>query len=360
VHTDQFDDLIAGHPGLHALVRALTSAGTPRELAGERAALAMFRQVMAARATPSGPRHRSERAGLLAPIRRLALLGSAGVLALCASFAAAGYAAALPVPVQQVAHQLLGFAGVPSSRSPGHSPAHGTVPPAASGNPAPPGGRGGTAPGSQSGPPGPSGASSRMRLMISITRPRLDAGSPAALIALLTRDGAAVSGAKLSLLELSSGGQGWQRAASAITDPAGRATLTVPRLTANAVFRVSGPDGVMSGRLEVTVVPAITVSVTTGHGAAVTAAVTCPFCAAGDVVQLQVLSAGQWQLAHAKRLGRSGGAVFVLPSSKASASYRIMLLGTMAHDPAVSHVITVPPHGGKTGGGQGSGGHGER
>jgi hypothetical protein len=94
VRSDQVDKLIAESPGLRALVRALTSPATPREMRGEQAALRMFRQVMAVRVGRSGlhrrPRMQQSR-------WRMAWIGSAAVLALTGSVAAASYVVDLGV-----------------------------------------------------------------------------------------------------------------------------------------------------------------------------------------------------------------------------------------------------------------------
>src|ERR1019366_10201028 len=45
--------------------------------------------------------------------RRVRVLAAAVPVALACGFAAAGYAAVLPAPVQHVAYRVLGFAGVP-------------------------------------------------------------------------------------------------------------------------------------------------------------------------------------------------------------------------------------------------------
>jgi hypothetical protein len=153
------EELGAGEPGLERLLRTLASPGTPRELAGEQAALTMFRAHVHAPA--SGPdlaaangtavaadalaaasaltgsdrgdavppvsgatrpmRQQAERragrprsgrwlGGRGIPSLRLAAIGG---IAVVAGFATAAYAAALPAPVQHAAYVAFHWAGVP-------------------------------------------------------------------------------------------------------------------------------------------------------------------------------------------------------------------------------------------------------
>jgi hypothetical protein len=142
---DPLDDL--RDPGVSALFRGLTSDPTWDELAGERAALTMFRSVYEQPATVRSHRRRWRFGGRL---------GAAGtVVAMVGGFTAAAYAQALPAPVQHAAHQVLGWAGIPNSGPP---PAH-----AAATGPHPKPHRGGSAsvsPGSRSHRPGSSGKAS--------------------------------------------------------------------------------------------------------------------------------------------------------------------------------------------------------
>ena len=107
---DPLDDL--RDPGVTALFRGLTSDPTRDELAGEQAALTMFRSVYQPPVAARSHRRRSGFGG------RLGAAGS--VVAMVGGFTAAAYAQDLPAPVQRAVHQVFGFAGVPNSKnSPG-------------------------------------------------------------------------------------------------------------------------------------------------------------------------------------------------------------------------------------------------
>jgi hypothetical protein len=152
VTRDPLDDLGPGDAGLMELFNHLTSEPSADELAGEYAALTMFRAAHAA--VRAAPRRRARRR-LVSRARAGARLVAAGtVAAMVGGFAAAGYAEALPSSLQHFAHQWLGFAGIPNA--PGRS---------GSGKPTVPGAtRRTTHPGwSRSAQPGSSGAASPSR-----------------------------------------------------------------------------------------------------------------------------------------------------------------------------------------------------
>jgi hypothetical protein len=164
------EELGTGEPGLEQLLRTLTSPGTPGELAGEQAALTMFRAHVHAPAPAPAPAPASRpdlaaangtavaadalaAAGALTgsdrgrdavqpvsgrtrPMRQLPgrrtdrpragrwpggrgvprlRLASIGAAALLAGFASAAYAAALPAPVQHAAYVAFHWAGVPDT-----------------------------------------------------------------------------------------------------------------------------------------------------------------------------------------------------------------------------------------------------
>lgn len=124
------DDLGVRDPGLRLLLRSLAGAPTPDELAGEPAALLMFRtahrplaSASAGDAVDASVSRRSRGAPTRRPARRAAWLAAATTVALFGGLTAAGYVAVLPAPVQQFAHRLLGFVGVPD---PGRSGQPGT------------------------------------------------------------------------------------------------------------------------------------------------------------------------------------------------------------------------------------------
>lgn len=154
---DPLDDLGQGDAALIELFNHLTSEASADELAGEYAALTMFRAARTAARVAGGaraaPRRQARRRVSRARVgARLVAAGTAA--ALVGGFAAAGYAEALPSPLQHWAHQLLGFVGVPNA--PGKS---------GSGKPtAPVATRRTTHPGwSRSSQPGSSGATSPSR-----------------------------------------------------------------------------------------------------------------------------------------------------------------------------------------------------
>jgi hypothetical protein len=141
-------------PRIRALITVLTSGPSQQEVAGQDAALAMFRAEQSrphaaptAAVTFLGPAPAVTRVGRhRQPQRRIWLSGrlAAGAATLVATaFLAAGYAAALPAPLQHAAYSILGFVGMPDS--------HGGTRPHAS--PAPPSGPASTAPG-HTGSPG--------------------------------------------------------------------------------------------------------------------------------------------------------------------------------------------------------------
>ena len=123
-------------PGLEQLLAALTRGPTADELAGEQAALAMFRAnihppVPAAAATAILPVPRPTRRLRAPGLRRWRLAAVGTTVALVGGFAAAAYAAVLPAPVQHAAYQAFGVFGVPDSRHSGaagtHQPSSGAI-----------------------------------------------------------------------------------------------------------------------------------------------------------------------------------------------------------------------------------------
>src|ERR1019366_8208516 len=158
--------------------------------------------------------------------RRVRVLAAAVPVALACGFAAAGYAAVLPAPVQHVAYRVLGFAGVPD--------VHRGRPASAGSHP------GGPAPARSASPtPGrpQRSAAAAARLSVTVARGRIAAGTGEVFVGWLTDHGRAVQGAKLSLSERAAGHPAWRPAGDATTGPDGRAVLTVPALTPDASFR---------------------------------------------------------------------------------------------------------------------------
>ncbi len=397
------DDLGPVEPGLERLLGVLTSGPAPDELAGEQAALAMFRasqpgaavpgpagtlpfparpdqlppglagwRRLAGQRRPGGQRSARERPArrVTGGRRRTGRLAAALALALAAGFAAAAYAEILPAPVQHVAYRVLGFVGVPNSgpspaRPDGRrssSPTRHHPGPARSQSPAP--GPSSPAP-RRTGTPSPSPAPSASpsprphrsspapgpvpaQLSLSATAARVVAGGGDSFTGLLTSSsGRPVPGQRLALQERAAGQPGWQPAGQATTGTTGRAALTVSDLTSNAWFRLTGPDGTQSQKVRVIAVPPVSVTVGTGpRRRAAVLTVTIPLADPGDLVVLQVRADGGWQILRAHRLGPAGQTVFQVKLRRRAQEYRVLLLRTASHGRSVSSPVLVSPAGG--------------
>src|SRR5580658_4177646 len=257
----------------------LASAPTPDELAGQQTALAMFTAVRSAQAQEPRPagkpviaRRRSFRPRSFRLGSRLA--AAATVVALACGFAAAAYAAALPAPLQHVAYQILGFAGVPDSpghrlrtTSPGQSPSG--RPTANRGDSGSPATSRSPSPRRRSPSPKPRSSSSPApkqsgRLTVAASAQQITAGGQLQITASLTEHGKPEPDAELSLLELRAGKRQWRPAGRAATDAQGQAVFTVPDLATNAWFRVTGAAGSRSAELSVVVVAPVSASLEPG------------------------------------------------------------------------------------------------
>jgi len=373
---DPLDDLGPGDRGLIELFSRLTSEPSPSELTGEYAALTMFRTVRtgpaatpvfptavapaATLATPSQARHRRSSRGRvssgLASGGRIGarLVAAATVVALGGGFAAAAYAEALPAPLQRVAHQILGFAGVPNS--PGNSTSKQTVPVASTrttpggSNSAQPTSSGGA---SRSSSPSPS-ASRGGSVTITAAQQQIAAGGSVQISATFTRRGRAVTGVSLSLAELAAGQATWHVVGQATTGSGGQSGFTATNLTTNASFRVTGPGGAASNELSIVVIPAISLSeAASSHGRSATLVVSAPLAQRGDLVRLEYLVGGQWHRLRAHRLQRGGQVEFSVAARKISVTYRVVLPATADHGQAVSAPVTVAARNHKGGHGQG-------
>ena len=127
-----FDELLAGRvpssedPRAGALAEvlgALTAPAAPGELAGEAAALAAFRESVAARPTS----HRLRRATMLTSLLSAkALLAAGAAVAAVGGTTVAAYAGALPDPLQSVAHTVIGAPPAHSTHAPSSTPAGGS------------------------------------------------------------------------------------------------------------------------------------------------------------------------------------------------------------------------------------------
>ena len=353
---DPLDDLGSRDPGLTELLSHLTSEPSADELSGEYAALMMFRTVrdtgplQTARPAAPPPRLATARRRRRPSRARIGgrLVAAASVFALGGGFAAAGYAEVLPAPLQHVAHQILGFAGVPNSPGKSGSPrptvpvttrtTHGAAGPGGSHSPQP-GSSGSNSPSPRrsSASPSPGGS-----VTISAGKRQIAAGSSVQITASFTRKGHPVAGVSLSLSERAAGRTAWYVVSHATTGAGGQASFTVGDLTRNASFRASGPGQAVSGELSIVVIPAITFSeVPSAHGRSEMLIVSVPLALRGDVVQLEQLVAGQWQLVRSHRLHPGGKTEFSVAARKISVTYRVVLSATVEHGQSVSGQVTV-------------------
>ncbi len=295
-----------------------------------------------------GPRaaHRSARddRGSRRQARRVGLMAAAVTLAAAAGFAVAAYTEALPAPLQQAAYHVLGFAGVPaahhpapsaaSSGAPGHARRHGSSHKPAHSQP--------------SASPAPSGSGSapaagQARLSIAVASGRIVAGKGDTFTGQLTDRAGGVAGASLSLLERRAGQMGWNLAGTATTGSNGSATINASDLTANAAFRLKGPDGTLSRPVLVTVMPPVTATVSGSTAMTSTITASSPLAAPGNVVVLQILSGTHWMNLQMGRLNGASQAQFMVRTRLRQRTYRVVLLPTASHGLSVSNAVTVPP-----------------
>lgn len=360
---DPLDDLGAGDPGLTELFGALTSEPSSDELAGEFAAVRMFRTARAGNAGPPEPLRQARRRRVSRARVGGRLAAAATAVALAGGFAVAGYAEALPSPLQHLAHQILGFAGVPNNASAKHG-SRPTVPVASTGTSpaAPVSSRTGTSsrsqrsssPSSRRNSPSPGQAGS---VTIAATERQVAAGASVRITASFARAGVTAAGVPLRLGEMPAGQTSWHVVGRATTGSGGQAGFTVGRLTTNASFRVTGPDRTASPELSIVVIPAISVSDLHGsRGRSQTLVVSAPLAQRGDVVRLEYLADGRWLLLRSHRLRRGGQLGFSVVPRRISVTYRVVLPATIEHGQSVSARVTVAPRRHKGGGQDGDGG----
>jgi hypothetical protein len=340
MNKDLPDDFGPVEPGLDQLISVLTAGATPDELAGEPAALDMFRASRARAAVAPRPRRRRRRAAQLVGVAALALAGG---------LAAGAYAVALPPPVQHVAYRVLGFAGVPDAHRPAPRPSRpqAAVPPTGRRTSPAPGtpSRSASAPSSAgaSSPapspslvPRPSGPGSGplvpAQLSLTVAQHRIAAGGSDTLTGLLTdQQDRAVPGRQLTLLERAAGQSAWRAAGHAATDAHGRAVLVIQNLAANASFRFTGPD-TQSQTARVIVVPPVSVTVAGGPRPQTdTLTVSSSFAVPGDAVVLQIQIGGQWRTLRLHHLSQTDQTVFVVKIRQIPRAYRAALLRTASH-----------------------------
>jgi hypothetical protein len=356
VNSDLRGETGSPHPGVDRLFRTVTAAGTTAELAGEHEALAMFRAnvrpSVGLRAEPAG----SGRPGRVFrfPVRwgvRLAALAAAVAVG---GTAAAAYAAVLPEPVQHLAHSVLGFAGVPDRPAgsvhgtSGHharSPHHPPHPVLALSTPATtPSGSSAAATGTASPTPG-AGA---LVLSATAASEQITAGAATVIDGRLTQSGAGVQGVTVTLVERLAGQEAWRVAGSGPTASDGNVAVSVPALTANAVFRLAVRGAALSPSVAVKVSPPITAILdVSSTGVSDLLVVSTEYARAGDVVVLQVQAAdGSWLFLRNRPLNASGKASFGLSGKRlGDRDVRVVLLATVTHATAVSNPVMVPPPG---------------
>ena len=382
------DELGFAGPGLDQVLRALTASGTADELAGEQAALAMFRANSAASANgsaagaldgptviqpaiepgtvqpgtvrpgaagpPGGtrllPRSRGHRGF---PRLRIAVITGA---AMVGGFAAAAYAAVLPAPVQHIAYQAFHDLGVPDARqdhasgSPGGRPGAGPsgLPyPSSSGSGAHSG-----APGSRSaGTPQPSagGTSSAPPsgpavLSAQAVGTDIPAGSAATVNGMLTLGGRPDSGVYVRLMAHIAGRSGWLLLGRAQTSAQGAVSFTTPALRRNTWLRLADSSGARSTVVAITVIPRVSATLKQGPaGARDYVRVGTTAASKGDVVLLQVLQNGTWVSFKQGVLGAAGSVTFAFSAAgRQGEEIQAVLLATGLHGEAVSPPVTVP------------------
>jgi len=371
-----------GDPGIDQLFHILTTGPAPDELAGEQSALAMFRANVSLASgsaavngtpvngtpvngmtvpIPAGHRvtspNRPVRHPFRVPVRWGVRLAAAGVIAIGGATAAA-YAAALPAPVQNLAHHVLGIVGVPAAhhphraatsqtRGPHGGPAGRSVPPGRHSHPsqAAKPSRSAHASASPSASPSSSTATGRAVLSASASSPDIMAGTGPVIDGQLTRAGTGISGVTVTLVERLAGHPLWHVAGTAQTTSAGNVAITGPPLATNAAFRLRIPGGVHSASVLVTVTPQVSVVLTPGASSLRDLlTVSTEFAEPRNVVWLQVQSAaGSWVSLRSKRLNAAGKTWFILSGKRLeNKTVQVVLMATVKHGSAASNSETVP------------------
>ena len=374
-------------PGLDQLFQTLTSGPTAGELAGEQAALAMFRENLwpadgatkvlgdspdpdtGPRKPASGPGRagRQGRSGLLgrsgrAPGRWGLRLAAAATLALAGGMTAAAYAAVLPTPIQHFANEAFGVFGVPGPGSRAHpnpsrrisrhtapasglpSTSPGQVTPTA---PQPSSSRRHSASASPSASPSPSrSAGGPTVLSATVASSEIAAGTQAVIDGQLTRSGKGVAGTTVRLLERIGRRPTWQAAGTETTNSQGNVAVTIPALTVNTAFQWIGPGGATSPVVTITVIPPIQATLELGPGGVRDLlVVTTQYAHRGNVVVLEVQSAsGNWVRLRWRLLNAAGMTRFVIKARVlGNKDLQVVLRATARHGASVSNTVTVPP-----------------
>jgi hypothetical protein len=323
------------------LLAALRAPAQAHELAGEEAALAMFRQSL-----PAAVRRRRalKRAGI----------GGAGVvlgLALTGGVAAA-YTESLPDRWQNIVRAALdplpipAPAAAPVHRPKPHAPAAArpsqgpqvrptpTSAPAAAGpHPtATPPSRSAAAPTPSPAPStSTSPAPSRPTLTAAVSRRLVPVHQQVVLSGRLSRGADALPGRQVYAAELVAGESAWRRVASGTTGSDGSISLTVPALTANVRLRLVTGQGVTSRQLPVSVVPRLTHSVIrSGNQRVVTVA--ADGGDPGDVLNLLRRDGAAWTRIGSTSLDTQSSGQFTVPGpGPTRVRYQVRLPATSQH-----------------------------
>jgi hypothetical protein len=346
------DDLDLDHP----VVAALRAPAQPHELAGEDAALAMFRRTMPAR--------RGRRA-----LRRVGVGGAGVVLGLALTGGvAAAYTTGLPDPMQDAAHAVLEplpipapptaevrhlrqrlrdsarnrarhgpaagspIPGAPSAGSPSAVPTPSGVPTLRGPAAVPPAQAGASPAGSPR--PSPSSTQPPASWTVSVSRHVVPVHSGVVLSGRLSRGDAALAGRRVYAAEFVVGESGWHRVASGQTGSDGTVALTVPGLTSNVRLRLVTGSGVTSPQLVVSVVPKLSVSLARDQGQRV-ATVTADGGRAGNVLVLLRRDGDTWTKVASTSLADGGTGQFTVPGpGQTPVRYRVRLPATARYTAA--------------------------
>jgi type IV secretory pathway VirB2 component (pilin) len=360
-------------PGVAELLQALTAEPAGRELAGEQAALTMFRanvppaaSAPAAAPAPGAPVPVAPRFGRPGQRRdrrllagRLSIrLAAAATVVVTGGFAAAAYASALPEPVQHLAYRILGPIGVPDSSHHASSapPTRHTGPAAghrhhqasgASSSPSAAASPAASSPGSAQ--PSGSALAGPDQLTARASSTEIMAGTAVTVTGRLTSSGGAGTAGTVLLYERPAATLTWHLVGSGQASSTGNVAVTVAVVRVNAAFRLLGPGDVVSPPAYVTVLPTITVRLRAGaKGVVDELVVSTRYARRGDSVVLQTLApGGSWTSAQEQTLTAAGKARFLIDAKKLqNDQIRVVLLATARHGEAVSSPVTVPPPGG--------------
>lgn len=360
-------------PGLEQLIGALTAGPASGELAGEYAALAMFREnsrpsggPVPLRGRPAAPASRTATpAGRAARItaRWTIRLAGATALTLAGGLTAAAYANVLPAPVQHLVHEAFGFAAVPDSQPTRYRhppvrhdsrPASGPTATPVAGNPAPSAPTPASArPSASSSPspsrkasPSPTRAAGPVQLSVTPVSSPITAGQTVVIDGQVSKRSKGLAGATVTLLERHSRYAAWHVAATTTTNAQGSFAITSPALITNTSLRVTGPDGAKSPTMRVTVRPTVSAVLNRGTGGRRDALlVSTIYARRGNIVVLQVeTKTGRWVPLRWRALNANGKTRFALNAVRLQDRVlRVVLRATTRHAAAITGTITVPP-----------------